>query len=234
MTTAQKIINQAFGLIGIREGADPVSGTDAAIAFERLNTLLDAWRVESLYCYATQTLTATLPAGIATLDVGPSGDFVTAAAVEVDLRPVRVEYARYRSSGLDFPIRSITQAEYERICLKTNDGSGPCVVFYNPTLPDGIAYFYPVPSADVVVTLIVQLQVTAFADLSTDYELAPGYEKALVYTLAEECAPDFEREVTPTTARTAKNARRMIKRANHSVPQLLFDQPSYRSTILEG
>jgi hypothetical protein len=226
MTTAIKIINQALGLLGIRSGADPVSGEDAAIARERLNTLLDAWRLESLYTYATQTVTATLPANTATLDIGPTGDY------EINPRPVRIESGRYSSDGIDYPIESITQAEYERIEVKAT-AANPCKLFYNPTLPDGIVYFYPVAVADVEVSLVLQIPLESFADLTTDYELAPGYEKALVYTLAEECGPDFERDVPPTVTRNAKNARRMVKRTNHVVPQLRFERPQHYS-ILEG
>ena len=56
MTTANKIIAQALGLLGVRSSVDPVSGADAAIALERLNTMLDAWRTQSLFAYATQTV----------------------------------------------------------------------------------------------------------------------------------------------------------------------------------
>jgi hypothetical protein len=216
VTTANKIIAQALGLIGVRSSADPVSGADAAIALERLNTLLDAWRVQSLFAYATLTITGTLPPATATRTIGPTGQLVTT------VRPMRVEAgSKYTVGGQDYPITPITQAEYEAILLKTVGAMGPDVVWFNPTLPDGLLSFYPLAGSGCTLSLVVLLQVSAFADLTTDYGLSPGYERALVFSLAEEVAPDFERDAPPVVVRNARNARRMIQRANHDVPQLV-------------
>jgi hypothetical protein len=215
VTTANKIIAQALGLIGVRSSADPVSGADAAIALERLNTLLDAWRVQSLFAYATQAITGALPANTATRTIGPTGDLV------VDPRPMRIEAgSKYTVGGQDYPITPITQAQYESISLKTVGGMGPDVVFYNPTLPNGVLSFYPLSGNGCTLSLVALVQVSQFADLTTDYTLSPGYERALVFSLAEEVAPDFERDAPPVVVRGARNARRMIQRANHDVPQL--------------
>ena len=59
-----------------------------------------------------------------------------------------------------------------------------------------------------------------FADLVTDYPLGVGYKRFLVYNLAVEAAPHFEREVTPSVARTAANSARILRRSNSNVPQL--------------
>jgi hypothetical protein len=218
VTTANKIIGQALGLIGVRSSADPVSGADAAIALERLNTMLDAWRVVSLFAYATQTITGALPANTQTRTIGPTGDLAIAQ------RPIRIEAgSKYTVGGQDYPINPITQAQYEAIHLKTVGAMGPDVVFYNPTLPNGLLSFYPLAGADCTVSLVALLQVSQFADLTTDYGLAPGYERALVFSLAEEVSPDFERDAPPVVVRGARNARRMIQRANHDVPQLLVE-----------
>ena len=136
-------------------------------------------------------------------------------------RPIRLEAgSTYTSGGIDYQIESITQDEYESIGLKTTAGLGPDRVFYSPGFPTGLLSFYPLSSSSVTLSLVVLVQVSQFADLTTDYSLAPGYERALVFSLAEESGPDFEREVPPTVTRGAMNARRIIKRVNHTVPQL--------------
>jgi hypothetical protein len=215
VTTANQIIGQALGLLGIRSSADPVPGADAAIAFERLNTLLDAMRVQNLYAYATQKATGTLPALTGTRTIGPAGDLV------IDPRPVRLEAGcKYTSGGIDYPLRVVTLAEYEAEPFKDAPSMGPCMVHYNPSLPEGVLSFWPVAQASVTLSLVVQVQASAFADLTTDYELPPGMRRLLIYSLAEECGPDFERDVPATVSRTAANARRLFQRANHQVPQL--------------
>ena len=65
----------------------------------------------------------------------------------------------------------------------------------------------------------VATAIPAFANLATDYPLAPGYTKALQYSLAEELAPGVK-EVPLSVARMAANARRAIRRNNARVPLL--------------
>ena len=215
MTTANKIIAQALGLLGVRSSVDPVSGADAAIALERLNTMLDAWRTQSLFAYATQTVAGTLPAGTATRTIGPAGQLIA------DPRPIRIEAgSRFTRDGQDYPIRPVSQAEYDAREDKGAAGTGPEVVAFNPMMPAGVLSFYPLADAPVALSMVVLLQISQFADLTTDYALSPGYERALVFSLAEEVAPDFERDVPPTVARIARSSRRLIQRVNHEVPQL--------------
>lgn len=230
MTTANELIGQALGLLGVRAAGNPVSGESAAMALERLNTLLDAWRVNSLFAHATQTITGTLPANTTTRTIGPAGQLVCAP------RPMRIEQgSKFTAGGIDYPIRTVTQPEFELIGIKALASIGPEVVFYNPTMPAGQLSFYPQASASVTLSLVVLLQLTEFADLTTDYTLPPGYVRALAYSLAEECAPDFEREVPPSVARTARNSRRAIQIANNVVPQLMPGvQPGPLLRLLEG
>jgi hypothetical protein len=59
----------------------------------------------------------------------------------------------------------------------------------------------------------------------------------LVFTLAEEVAADYEREIPPTVARNAAAARRILKRANHKVPQLVVgegDLTTQESRFIRG
>jgi hypothetical protein len=214
MTTANQIIGQALGLLGVRSSADAVPGSDAVIALERLNTLLDGWRAQSLFAYATQTITGTLPASTATRTIGPAGQLVASP------RPTRIESMFYTSGSTDYEVKPFTAEEYDRIPDKTITGLGPDFYYFNPGLAAGTLSFYPLASENVTLTIRLWLQVTAFADLTTDYTLSPGYLRALVYSLAEECGPDFEREAPPSVLRTAANARTLLKRVNHRVPQL--------------
>jgi hypothetical protein len=59
-----------------------------------------------------------------------------------------------------------------------------------------------------------------FADTATDYTLPTGYKRALEFNLAVEVAPDFRAQVSPYVAGAASNSKRLIKRMNHTVPQL--------------
>jgi hypothetical protein len=215
MTTAAQLIRGALGKLGIVAPGEAVDAGDAAVCLLSLNTMLDGWAVENLYAYATATVTGTLPAGTGSRTIGPTGQLVAAP------RPVRLEAGCFfTAGGIDYPIETVTQDEYNSIGLKAIDSLGPRWVFFNATLPNGVLLFHPRPAQAVTLSLVVQQRIAAFANLTTNYNLPPGYERALLYSLAEEVAADYEREVPPTVARTAAMARRAIKRTNNVVPQL--------------
>jgi len=216
MATATEIINLALGAIGIKAPGDLVDPNEAADVLVILNAMMDAWRTESLYAYYLQRLTASV--ATATKTIGPAGDFIIAS------RPERIEVGSFFSSGLtDYPVRPIDADSYNRIMVKTNGGLGPNVVYFDQNWPQGTLYFYPVPATAVVVTLLVQTQLTEFANLTTVYDIPPGYKRAIYMTLAEEVASAYEREIPPTLARNAAAARRNIKRINLRVPVLRID-----------
>lgn len=233
MTTANAIIRAALGKLGIVAPGESVKPNDAADCLQALNTIVDAWRLERLFAYATQTIDEAVPASTQGLEIGPTGDIVVTA------RPERFEAGCYYSTGgTDYPLTQINEAQYNEIRVKQISTVGTLWFTYNPTLPEGLIRFWPALSAAATLHLVVQVQLTAFADLTTDYGLPAGYERALIFTLAEEVAADYEREIPPTVARNAANARRLLKRGNHTVPQLsLCGTPGaqeFDSSILAG
>lgn len=231
-TTAASIIRQALGHLGIAAPGQAVSAGDASACLTALNTMLDGWAVENLYAYATQTITGTLPANTQTRTIGPTGQLVATP------RPVRLEDGCFfTAGGIDYPIDTINEAEFNSIGLKAVSSLGPRWVEYSPTLPNGVLSFHPRAAQAVTLSLVVQQQISAFASLTQQYTLPPGYKRALEFSLAEEVAASYEREVPPTVARNAAMARRNIKRANFVVPQLDVDGCDGRSHLerfLEG
>lgn len=211
MTTATDIIGQALGLISVKDPVEAVSGTEAASCFLRLNGLLDSWRTESLAAYSVARVSASVSAATAT--IGPAGTFVIAS------RPVRIEVGSFfTAGGVDYPITPIGAQRYNEIPIKTNGGLGPNVVYCDEAWPTATLYFYPVPSSAVTVTLLVQTQIAAFANLTTDYSFPPGYARALAFDLALELAPEYQVQIPQTLLRRAEAAKRAITRVNTRVP----------------
>lgn len=226
MTTANQIIDQALGLLGVKAPGESVSGDEATGLLFRLNGMLDSWRTVSMFAYTTSRVTYTLPSNTATATIGPAGNFV------LTTRPVRLEEGCFYTSGsLDYPIQPITMAEFNAITLKGTQYTGPAYVALDTSLPTGTLYFYPLSNASIVVTLLALTQVVDFADLTTSYTLAPGYQRAIAFSFAEEICSEYERDVTPATARIAALARRNIKRANHETPQRA--SPPMRSKLAD-
>jgi hypothetical protein len=214
-TSAANIIRAALGKLGVVSPGEAVRAGDLETGLAALNTILDAWKLERLYAYATRTIEHTVAGEAQSLTIGPLGD------IDEPVRPERFEQGCYYSAGgLDYRLMPLTEAEYNAIGMKDVGALGPLWFEYTPSLPLGVLRFFPRIIAGAQLRLIVQQRIDAFDDASTLYTLPAGYERALLFTLAEEIAADYEREIPPTVARNAVNARRMLKRGNHIVPQL--------------
>ena len=214
MTTANEIISEGFGKLGLLEAGETVQPDDAAQGLLVLNTLVDALNLPSNFAYTNNDATATLGAGVASLTIGPAQSIAVT-------RPVRIEPGSYsRLNGIDYPMDSITEQEYNLIQFKTNQGTAPNRFFYDAGASTGIIYYHPVPVVSVVVHHPVQQQASSFADLTTVYTLPQGLKRVFVYNFALDIAPDFEREAPPTVITTAAASLREWKRANSTVPRL--------------
>lgn len=220
MTTASQIVSRAAELIGYKDPDEVLSGADGQNFLAVLNSMVDGWNTKRLYIVATQTVTANVSAS--PVAVG-SGQTLNTA------RPIRVEGAWVRANGVDSPLTPMTSDEYDSLPLKDTTSTQPSKFYYEPSVPYGAIYLYPAPSGSVALYVRVLTQLSAFADLSTDYTLAPGYQKALEYSLAEELAPG-RRPLDGAIVRAAMNARRAIKVTNYE-PLMLEGSDVARAVI---
>ena len=222
-TTAAIIGGRSLGLLGVVAPGEALKPADGDLVLSLLNLIVDAWKLESLYAYATETIEHTTSGETATLTIGPTGD------IDVPERPVKFEDGCfYRVAGIDYRLDQVNEAEFNRIPFKAVATLAPTNFEYNPTIPLGRLQFYPRIPTGAALNLIVQKRLDEFATLTTAYTLPPGYERALVFTLAEEAGAYYEREIPPTVARNAAAARRILKRSNFTVPQLQVTETEHR------
>lgn len=223
--SAGSIIDRAYSLLGHKAAGEPLSGDDADYALGVLNGLIDSWNTQRLFIVTVSEVVATVSGVSATIGTGQQFDIG---------RPIDVETGAFaRLAGIDYPIEWIDRVTYERLTLKTVSSTFPQYAYYNQDLQIGTIYFYPAPSAAIEVHIPLQVQLDAFADQSTKYVLAPGYKRALEYTLAEELAPGL-RPIDPQIVRTAQIARRAIRRTNVDVPLMNPDLRNVRFNVYSG
>lgn len=214
MTTATQILSEALGAIGMLNAGETPSAEDAELCRTVLNTMIDAWNLPSLTQYTTQDATATLSGGDSDLTIGPGQNIAVT-------RPVRIELGSYCTiGGIDYPMDGVSEDEYSQISLKAVQSFVPRVFFYDVGETTGTIKYWPVPNAAVVVHHPVAVQFSAFADLTTSYNLPQGYKRAMVWNLALEVAPHFEQVPAPWISKQAALSLRLLKRANMTVPQL--------------
>lgn len=205
MTTALSIIERACDLFGYRDPGEDLSMQDRAAFLAALNDMVDGWNTQRLFIVAVGEVVQTV-SGLP-ITIGPGG------TINVT-RPTQMEDGAFiRQSGVDYPIKWITPDQYADIVMKSQAGVLAYVGNYEPAVPLGSIFLWPYPATAVELHLKLQTQLTEFAGIDTDYDLAPGYRKALAYSLAEELAPG-KRELSPSVVRIAAAARRAIRRTN--------------------
>ena len=224
MTTAQSIIDRAYGLLGYKDPSETLSAADSNYALAAMNDMIDSWNTQSLFIVAMQSVSGAIAGNPVTIGSG---------ATINTTRPVSIETGYVRNDGSDYPITWITQAQYDSISYKSTTDDSAMVGYYDKAVPTGNIYLYPAVTGTLYLTIATML--TEFADLTTSYSLAPGYRKALSYSLAEELAPGLK-ELPAAIPRLAANARREIRNANIVVPVMSFNVPSDTTTtsIYEG
>ncbi len=193
------------GNLGVGEALDASEGADG---LEALNAMLDSWANDQLFVHVLTLNDITLIPNTAAYTVGPTGGTVTE-------RPVNISDATYALiDGISYPVALLTTAEYGQITLKTTTSPVPEAVWYNPTYPNATVTIYPVPSTTGTLKLWSIKQIQSFSSLTTEINLPPGYEEAIVMSLAEIYGLEFMTEPSMTLMRKAASARRRIKRTN--------------------
>lgn len=208
---ALQIINRAAELIGYKDPDESLSGADASNFLGVLNSMVDGWNTQRMFIVAVAEVTASV-SGLP-ITIGPDGD------IDVT-RPTRMEKGSFvRLNGVDYPITWLSRVDYDSIPVKATAGTPAYYGYYEPAVPVGNIYLWPYPSTAASLHLKLQTQLTEFADLATQYDLAQGYRKALEYSLAEELGAG-RRALDPRIAQIAASARRAIRRSNVEIPKL--------------
>lgn len=217
MTTALAIIESAMGKIGLIEASETPSGDDTALCLKRLNSLIDSLGGDDVFAYTTVETVATLPAATTQLAIG------TGLAINV-ARPVKLLRQCFtRLAGIDRELMPISEADFNRISIKSLASLVPIYCTYGGELSPGTVQFYPPSQSAVELHIFTPTQIAEPANITIDLVLPPGYRRYLEYALAVEIAPDYGKTPTPLLLATAANAKRALRKMNSKVPQLKLD-----------
>jgi hypothetical protein len=194
--------------------SDVMEGNDAADALLVLNQMMDAWQAERLFAYQIVSRTHALTTGVATYSIGPGG------TIDVD-RPVRIEWAFTRDSQhYDRPMNIVPDQVFASITRKDQGNNFPTVLYYAPGFPLGSIRIWEHPSANLVMHLGCWVTLSEFADLNSSVTLPPGYEQAIVLSMAELLSPEYGKEPSGSLVRMAAKARANIQQNNLPDPRI--------------
>jgi hypothetical protein len=226
-TTARAILTNSLKLLGVIEPSEIPAADEAADSFTALNSLIDSWGTQPSSMY-TITRSVTSCAAAASYTIGPGGNFNMARP-----NPFQIQRAGFIVPGtsgttteeLGIPI--ITDDMYQALQMKAQENPQPTMLYYNPTNSTsagfGTIYLWPILDQTVSIVLYIQQNVSQFADLTTEYLLVAGLDRALRYNLAVEIASLFERVPSPLILKTAAMALADYKRANMRMSDLPSD-----------
>ncbi len=213
--TVRDLLTRSLRIATVLGGADQISADDAADALLSLNQMLDAWQAERLYAYTIDTQTLALTAGVTSYTIGPAGN------INLALRPPKIEWAFTRDSqNFDRALQMVPREVYQSIALKSLGNTFPTLLFYEPQFPVGQLYLWPAPPASLTLYLGTWEVLTEYADLNATVALPPGFEDAIVYSMAERMAPEYGEPADPAVQRMAAMARARVKNLNLPDPRV--------------
>ena len=235
--TALDIIQQAMVEIGMLAPGEVPGGDEAQWAFIEFNNLIDTWQTLEKYVFAMQFQVYTYVAGLSPHTIGPNPIPPAVAPVPtfstgIQPRPVKLVGAAtlLNTSGtlVDAPILNIRdEAWWRNNQVKNIQTNIPTDVYYQPDMPLGSLYFWPVPNAGNQVRLEFWQTISQYEQINDPLAgpggggtLPQGYRAALTYTLAEMLSPGATKELSPTTIQKALVARAAIFGNNNKSPRI--------------
>jgi hypothetical protein len=215
MATAQTIVNDALREIGVLAEEETPSADMANNAFRALNRMMESLSNEASFAYVNSQISKVI-AGETSFTLGPTGTWVTD-------RPIEVDTATCILNGITYPVKVIDSQEWDSLSYKTSTGSVPEVVYYEPNMPNGTLYLWPITTGATLYLRTTSV-VNSFASLATILSMPPGYEEALIKNLAVNLHPQYPTSnLSPITMRLATKTLADIKDKNKEVPMMTLD-----------
>jgi len=206
MTTAREIVEAALRKISAIGIGQSLPAEEADQALTALNTLIASWSAEGNMIYAETSETFNITANDGSYTIGTGADFNTS-------RPLVIQSAYVTLSGDDYPLDLVDFKEYALIGDKTQQGT-PEELYYDAGFPTGTIKLWPYPNEAGTITLYSQKALTGFSTLNTSFAMPGEYERALIYNLGIEMAPEYEKEPSMTVMRIAHQSKEIVSTQN--------------------
>lgn len=209
MATPSTMIINSLIMLGAKAIGDTLTSAEQTHYLAKLNSMLESWSLERLWCYQVVEESKALTASDGVYTIGSGGDWDTA-------RPTKIVQAFVRdSSNYDYPVKVINADSYNSIVAKTTDGTYPEYLYYDGAFVAGLAtiYLYPEPSSGLTLYISSWKQLQTFATISTTLVLPPGYQRAIESNFAIEEAGGL-RDVPASVIKVARESKAAIKSLN--------------------
>lgn len=211
MPSALEIITKAMKIGGMLAQNETPSSSEASDGLVSLNDLLDSWNLDETYIFTIQSETFPLVNNVNTYTIGQGADFDTD-------RPIIFDSVVANLQGISYPLKQLNAQDYADIAYKANGTGIPEFYYCDFAFPVATIYLYGSPSSGLTLTIGKTQQLTQFADLTTQYEFPPGYNRLLNYGLALEIAPEYGMTLTQEAQFIASESKANVRNRNLGEP----------------
>lgn len=227
-TAALDLITDAFYELNVFMPGESIPNRDAQFGLRALNGMIGSWATQPLTIPATARYVLDLVIG----QGGPDDPYTIGSGGDYDIaRPVNQNSISQAmllliDGATEIPLGVMTDQSYDQLPVKSLASTQPTSIYYNPTFTSGLGalYIWPVPSTtNTQLVLYVEQALTTFGNLTTAYQLPPGYIDAITYGLARRLAAPYGRQVTEDLNYKADRALMLIKRANLKLSDMQND-----------
>jgi hypothetical protein len=216
--TVVELLAGAMRKIGVLGAGEVLTdeADDVRVVFQQM---VDAWTNEDLLIPTVTKITFPLiEQNNYTIGIYPAPVPVPLPVNHIETaRPERILRAWTRdSASVDYPLKVLDSDYYARITVKDNVAR-PGGYYLRKGWPLDSIFFDQVPFVGETLHLeVIQplTDVLPAANLTDIIDLPPGYERALLYNLALELAPEWGKDVPSTVAVFAVQSKKLLKRAN--------------------
>ena len=230
------IVTDVLQDIGAIDAYSPPSNEDAVTMLRLGQELIDQWDARREFVFAVNfqkfNLTGKVPPDQNTpvaYTIGPAGvtnpnpEFVTTGP-----RPVRINSAAYilgsSPSSVDLPISVRDKDWWSSVALKGLTITAPATeLYYQPDIPAGSIFFWPVPTALDSVRLELWSGLTSPLQLTDVIQFPPAYQTAFRLTLAMQACPRFLRPISADLRELQREAIGVIMQNNAQPPNIRTD-----------
>lgn len=186
-----------------------------------LNQQVDYWAARDCYAWTTTFTSYSLTPGHQPHLIGPG---LSSPDFDAPMRPLQIESASVILIGgnptTDVPIRIRDNAWWSQQSVKGIQSTIPTDLYYQPDVPNGELWFWPIPNFPNGVRLETTVQVQQFETLDDTFIAPPAYLAGLSLTLAEELVDIWGTEMPVNLARRAMKARDALQINNNLPPRI--------------
>ena len=214
-------IRSALRKIGVLAPGEALPANEGDDGLEVFRQMVDDWANETLLIPIVSDVLFALSSNVSEYTIGiyPEPKPVPLPVNHIETsRPERIIAAFIRDgSQTDYPIELMDIKTYSRISRKTN-GSRPSRMYVQEGWPLNELRFESTPYADETLHLAVVQPLSELlptTGLTEVIDLPPGYERALIYNLCLELAPEYGKDISQLIANQAVQSKLKLKRNNY-------------------